>query len=83
MTIHVKPSGQRRTSKEWVERAHERLDERARGTLSGTRCYVLGRLEDWKTIESCCAGFAAKVRKRPQTESVPTFDLLGNREVFQ
>lgn len=83
MTIHVKPSGQRRTSKEWVERAHEQLDEPARGTLSGTRYYIMGKLEDWKTIESCCAGFAEKVKKRPQTDTVPTFDLLENREVFQ
>ena len=82
-TIHVKPSGHRRTSKEWVERAHTRLEELAQGTLSGTRYYIAGKLEDWKTIESCCASFAGKVKKRPQTDTVPTFDMLENREIFQ
>ena len=82
-TIHVKPSGHRRTSKEWVERAHARLHELAQGTLSGTRYYIMGRLADWRTIESCCVVFADKVKKRPESDAVPTFDLLENREVFQ
>lgn len=78
-TIHVKPSGHRKTSKEWVERAHARLGELAQGSL---RFYISGRLADWRTVEGCCVGFAERVRKRPESESVPTFDLLEGREVF-
>ena len=82
-TIHVKPSGHRRTSKEWVERAHARLHQLAQGTLSGTRYYIMGKLADWKTVEGCCVDFAEKVKKRPPGDTVPTFDLLENREIFR
>ena len=81
-TIHVKPSGHRRTSKEWVERAHARLGELAQGSLSGTRFYIKGRLKDWRTVEGCCVGFAEKVRRMVEGDKVPTWDLLEGREVF-
>lgn len=81
-TMHVKNSGRARTSKDWVQKVHEGLGGLSYGSLSGTRYMVSGKLADWKTIETCCTSFAQRVVKSLNPDTVPTFDMLKNREVL-
>ncbi|KAF6237571.1 hypothetical protein HO173_004461 [Letharia columbiana] len=82
-TMHVKNSGSARTSKDWVQRVLEGLGSPSLG-LGEERYLMLGKLADWGKIESCCTSFAMKVVvERASLETVPTFDMLKNQEVFQ
>lgn len=76
-TMHVKGSGEPRTSRDWAQRVLEGLGGPSPNSLSGTVNLVAGKLADWKTIESCCRVFANKVVvENAGLNTVPTFDML-------
>ena len=83
-TIHVKTTGVIRTSQGWAQRVLKGLDGLSPGSLSGMRYMLSSKLADWKTIESCCTIFAKNVAVGSASlDTVPTFDLLKNKEVTQ
>ena len=85
-TIHVKKSGTIRTSQDWVHRALKGLGGPSPYALNlqASLNMLDSKLADWKTIESCCTGFAKKAATQSAgLDTVPTFDMLKNQEIMQ
>lgn len=79
-TMHVKgDSGKAPTSKDWVQRV---LDGFSGPSPDSKWLMVKLSGKDWATVEKCCTDFAEKVVERGAiTDTVPTFDILKNKEV--